>query len=92
MSFKYAVSVSIVSLHHRFEGQSMLTMMKNCGWLLIACLVSAHALGHEGHKPLPTRGMDVNAETGKMVLTKSARTSGVPQGAGPDPVRVIGID
>ncbi len=53
----------------------MLTMMKNCGGMLIACLVSAHALGHEGHKPLPTRGMEVNAETGKMVLTKSARTT-----------------
>ncbi len=53
----------------------MLTMMKNCGWMLIACLVSAHALGHEGHKPLPTRGMEVNVETGKMVLTKFARAT-----------------
>ena len=31
----------------------------------------AHA--HEGHRPLPTRGMEVNAETGSMVLTKAAR-------------------
>ncbi len=30
---------------------------------------------HEGHRPLPTRGMEVNAETGKMVLTKTARTT-----------------
>ena len=37
-------------------------------------LISAASLGaHEGHKPLPTRGMEVNAETGKMVLTKAAR-------------------
>lgn len=28
---------------------------------------------HEGHKPLPTRGMEVDAESGKMLLTKSAR-------------------
>ncbi|MEZ6080401.1 MAG: efflux RND transporter periplasmic adaptor subunit [Pirellulaceae bacterium] len=31
----------------------------------------AHA--HEGHRPLPTRGMEVNVETGSMVLTKAAR-------------------
>ncbi len=28
---------------------------------------------HEGHRPLPTRGMEVNAETGSMILTKAAR-------------------
>ena len=53
----------------------MLTMMKNCGWLVIVCLAAAQAAAHEGHKPLPTRGMEVNAETGKMVLTKSARAT-----------------
>ncbi len=47
--------------------------MKNCCWLMIAWIASAYALAHEGHKPLPTRGMEVNTETGKMVLTKSAR-------------------
>ena len=40
---------------------------------MIAWIVSAYASAHEGHKPLPTRGMEVNTETGKMVLTKSAR-------------------
>lgn len=47
--------------------------MKRWHWLIIVCLVSAYAFAHEGHKPLPTRGMEVNAETGKMVLTKVAR-------------------
>ncbi len=42
---------------------------------MIAWLASAYASAHEGHKPLPTRGMEVNMETGKMVLTKSARTT-----------------
>ncbi len=49
--------------------------MKHWRWLVIICLVSAYAFAHEGHKPLPTRGMEVNAETGKMVLTKSARAT-----------------
>ena len=30
-------------------------------------------LAHEGHRPLPTRGMEVNVETGSMILTKLAR-------------------
>lgn len=46
----------------------------NCGCLVVLCLASAITFA-EGHKPLPTRGMEVNAETGKMVLTKSTRTT-----------------
>ena len=49
--------------------------MKHWRWLVIVCFASAYAFAHEGHKPLPTRGMEVNAETGKMVLTKSARNT-----------------
>jgi len=49
--------------------------MKHCHWLVIVCVASAVAFAHEGHKPLPTRGMEVNAETGKMLLTKSARVT-----------------
>ncbi len=49
--------------------------MKYCHWLVIAILFPAYAFAHEGHKPLPTRGMEVNAETGKMILTKSARAT-----------------
>ena len=40
-------------------------------WLFIIAgpgFVSAH----EGHRPLPTRGMEVNTQTGKMILTRSA--------------------
>lgn len=39
----------------------------------LLCLVNAHAFAHEGHRPLPTRGMEVNAETGRMILTKVSR-------------------
>lgn len=49
--------------------------MKYFCWLTIAWIASAYASAHEGHRPLPTRGMEVNAETGKMVLTKTARTT-----------------
>ncbi len=48
-------------------------MGKTC-WLVLICLCSEYVWAHEGHKPLPTRGMEVNTETGKMVLTRSART------------------
>lgn len=37
--------------------------------LAFATLVYAH----EGHRPLPTRGMEIDVVTGKMVLTKSSR-------------------
>ena len=53
----------------------MLTTNGKYCWLVIACFAAAQATAHEGHKPLPTRGMEVNVETGKMVLTKSARTT-----------------
>lgn len=38
-------------------------------------IATAVVFAHEGHRPLPTRGMEVNPETGRMVLTKSARTT-----------------
>lgn len=41
--------------------------------LSLVAVSSMPATAHEGHKPLPTRGMEVNTETGKMVLTKVAR-------------------
>ncbi len=37
--------------------------------LALATLIYAH----EGHRPLPTRGMEVDVATGKMVLTKQSR-------------------
>ena len=44
-------------------------------WNLIALLTlwALSVFAHEGHRPLPTRGMEVNAETGSMILTKAAR-------------------
>jgi len=53
----------------------MAMRMKNYCWLMTVCLTAAIVSAHEGHKPLPTRGMEINAETGKMVLTKSARST-----------------
>ena len=41
--------------------------------LFISLLIVSAALAHEGHRPLPTRGMEVNVETGSMILTKAAR-------------------
>ena len=40
---------------------------------LVVLLSVSPIFAHEGHRPLPTRGMEVNVETGSMVLTKSAR-------------------
>ncbi|MDX1929052.1 MAG: efflux RND transporter periplasmic adaptor subunit, partial [Pirellulaceae bacterium] len=42
-------------------------------FLLIVLLVSSLVHAHEGHRPLPTRGMEVNVETGSMILTTAAR-------------------
>lgn len=42
--------------------------------LFSAVLLTAIAAAHEGHKPLPTRGMEVNPETGRMILTDAARS------------------
>ena len=41
--------------------------------LLVLLLVVSSAHAHEGHRPLPTRGMEVSVETGSMILTKAAR-------------------
>ncbi len=41
--------------------------------ILVLAVSIASALAHEGHRPLPTRGMEVNADTGRMILTKAAR-------------------
>ncbi len=41
--------------------------------LVTSLLIVSHVHAHEGHRPLPTRGMEVNVETGSMILTKAAR-------------------
>ena len=47
----------------------------NFGFMLLSVIAISltPATAHEGHQPLPTRGMEVNAETGRMVLTQAAR-------------------
>lgn len=40
---------------------------------IATCALAAIANAHEGHRPLPTRGMEVNVQTGSMVLTRAAR-------------------
>ena len=41
--------------------------------LFASLLIVSPVCAHEGHRPLPTRGMEVNVETGSMILTKAAR-------------------
>ena len=38
---------------------------------ILLAVSQVHA--HEGHRPLPTRGMEVNVESGTLILTKAAR-------------------
>ncbi len=47
--------------------------MPNLITFTLVILLAAAAYAHEGHRPLPTRGMEVNADAGSMVLTKAAR-------------------
>jgi multidrug efflux pump subunit AcrA (membrane-fusion protein) len=39
---------------------------------VLVVFYGANALGHEGHKPLPTRGVDVDLEGGAMVVSPEA--------------------
>lgn len=47
-------------------------MKKFLGLLLLGWLASS-AFGHEGHQPLPTRGVQVDLKLGKISLSRSAR-------------------
>ena len=40
---------------------------------LLLVLLAATAFGHEGHQPLPTRGVQVDLKTGRISLSRSAR-------------------
>ena len=59
--------------------QNTLRIAMSRNLLVMFIVVSASVIclqltaAHEGHKPLPTRGMEVDAETGRMLLTKMAR-------------------
>lgn len=39
---------------------------------LLIFLMGAFALAHEGHKPLPTKGIELNIDSGMIVLTEDA--------------------
>lgn len=41
--------------------------------LYIGCVSHGLILAHEGHKPLPTKGVEVDANSGTLVLSASAR-------------------
>lgn len=42
-------------------------------FIIAILLFATLAYAHEGHRPLPTRGMEVNTETGRMILIKTSR-------------------
>lgn len=50
----------------------MISRLRNAISVGVLCVAST-IYAHEGHRPLPTRGMEVNVETGSMVLTTAAR-------------------
>lgn len=47
--------------------------MKRFVWLLLVCVTTAPAFGHEGHQPLPTKGVRVDLAKGRITLSKAAR-------------------
>lgn len=40
---------------------------------MLVWLVATAAFGHEGHQPLPTRGVQLDLKSGKISLSRSAR-------------------
>lgn len=53
----------------------MCNLRARLAWLLATvfpCMVMHASFAHEGHRALPTRGMEVDAAAGKMLLTRSA--------------------
>ncbi|MFO1045823.1 MAG: efflux RND transporter periplasmic adaptor subunit [Planctomycetaceae bacterium] len=47
--------------------------MKRFISLILACILATTAFGHEGHQPLPTRGVKVDLAKGRISLSKTAR-------------------
>jgi RND family efflux transporter MFP subunit len=57
----------------------LLAAVRHSGRLWAAFLLGAgigysHVLAHEGHKPLPTRGIEVDHDAGTLVVTRSVLT------------------
>lgn len=67
--------------------------MKRFVWLVLVCVTTAPAFGHEGHQPLPTKGVRVDLAKGRITLSKAARelidvrTSEVEQREGTERLR-----
>jgi RND family efflux transporter MFP subunit len=59
----------------RFDSLELLMKTQHGLWLFSAVLFAAIAVAHDGHRPLPARGMEINAEKGLMVLTAQARSA-----------------
>ena len=47
--------------------------MKRFVCSILTCLLTTTAFGHEGHQPLPTRGVQVDLAKGRISLSKAAR-------------------
>lgn len=47
--------------------------MKRFICLILACVLATTALGHEGHQPLPTKGVRVDLAKGRITLSRAAR-------------------
>jgi cobalt-zinc-cadmium efflux system membrane fusion protein len=61
---------------HAGEFHSMLKQLCDKGryWCVLLIVTgSVSALGHEGHRPLPTKGVQVDLQTGQLTLSRAAR-------------------
>ncbi|MDB5342029.1 MAG: cusB [Schlesneria sp.] len=47
--------------------------MKRFVWSILAWILATAAFGHEGHQPLPTRGVQVDLAKGRISLSRAAR-------------------
>ncbi|MBC7818029.1 MAG: efflux RND transporter periplasmic adaptor subunit [Planctomycetaceae bacterium] len=57
-------------MFHRLRGEGLCW----CGMLLGLLIIQAtQAFGHEGHQPLPTKGVQVDLKKGHITLSKAAR-------------------
>ncbi len=57
-------------MFHRLRGEGLCW----CGMLLLSLVIQATlTFGHEGHQPLPTKGVQVDLKKGHITLSKAAR-------------------
>ena len=51
----------------RFRGDCV------CWCVLLLVMQATRAFGHEGHQPLPTKGVQIDLQTGQLILSRAAR-------------------